>query len=191
MPAGFRNALRGAGKHPELRRVAMLIAPQIGGQRLCCYPRGWPADAYSSELSKIKESPMRRSTLALCILIASLPALGFAGPPKGPVTKWRCEDFLAIEDTYKPQAVYWASAFAKGYKAEAAVIDIEGTEQITPLLIEECLLEPQSSFWQRLKTQWYQRAAAPKAGIKGTEQTQPGIRGGRIAPAPALPGPRP
>ena len=134
---------------------------------------------------------MKRPTFTLCILIASLPALGVAGSPKSPVTKWKCEDFLAIEDTYKSQAVYWASAFAKGYKAEAAVIDIEGTEQITPLLIEECILEPQSSFWQRLKARWYQRAVAPKHGIRGPEQTQPGMRGARIAPAPALPGPRP
>jgi len=34
--------------------------------------------------------------------------------------------------------VYWAVAYAKGGKPQAAVLDIDGTEQITPVLIANC-----------------------------------------------------
>jgi acid stress chaperone HdeA len=70
-----------------------------------------------------------------------------------PLGKMSCEDFLAVEDSMKPKVVYFAVAYAKGGKPEAAVLDIEGTEKITPLLIEECKAAPKESFWKKVKAE--------------------------------------
>lgn len=86
--------------------------------------------------------------------VASLLAGGaFAQSPKKPLGKMTCEDFLAVDDSLKPKVVYYAVAYAKGGKPEAAVIDVEGTETITPLLIEECKAKPKESFWQKVKAE--------------------------------------
>jgi acid stress chaperone HdeA len=78
---------------------------------------------------------------------------GFAESGKKPLGKMTCEDFLAVDDTFKPKVVYYAVAYAKGGKPEAAIIDVEGTEKITPLLIEECKAKPKESFWQKVKAE--------------------------------------
>ena len=70
-----------------------------------------------------------------------------------PLGKMTCEDFLALDETVKPKAVYFAVAYAKGGKPEAAVLDVEGTEKITPLLIEECKTAPKESFWKKVKAE--------------------------------------
>ena len=85
------------------------------------------------------------------MLASAMPT--FAESGKKPLGKMTCEDFLAMEDTIKPKVVYWAVAYAKGGKPEAAVIDVEGTEQITPALIEECKTVPKESFWQKVKAE--------------------------------------
>jgi acid stress chaperone HdeA len=53
----------------------------------------------------------------------------------------------------KPKAVYFAVAYAKGGKPEAAVLDVEGIEKITPLVIEECKAAPKESFWGKVKAE--------------------------------------
>jgi acid stress chaperone HdeA len=86
--------------------------------------------------------------VAASLLAGATGAFGEAA--KKPLGKMTCEDFLAVEDTYKPKVVYYAVAYAKGGKPEAAVIDVEGTEKITPLLIEECKAKPKESFWKKV-----------------------------------------
>ena len=73
-----------------------------------------------------------------------------ANKPLGKIT---CEDFLALDESVKPKAVYFAVAYAKGGKPEAAVLDVEGTEKITPLIIEECKAAPKESFWKKVKAE--------------------------------------
>ena len=74
--------------------------------------------------------------------------------PKKALSEWTCEDFLAVDDTFKPKVVYWATPLAKGGKPEASVVDIEGTESVVPIVIEECQKSPKASFWQKLKAEW-------------------------------------
>jgi acid stress chaperone HdeA len=70
-----------------------------------------------------------------------------------PLGKMTCEDFLAVDDSFKPKLVYFGVAYAKGGKPEAAVLDVEGTEKIMPMLIEACQAQPKASFWQKLKAE--------------------------------------
>ena len=96
--------------------------------------------------------------VAIAVVAAALTAsstLAFAqsGAAKKPLGKITCEDFLAVEDTFKPKVVYWAVAYGKGGKPEAAVLDVEGTEQVVPVIIEACKKAPKESFWQKLKAE--------------------------------------
>ena len=87
------------------------------------------------------------------LMASSTLAFAQSGGPKKPLGKMTCEDFLLVEDTFKPKVVYWAVAYGKGGKPEAAVIDVEGTEKVIPVLVEACKKAPKESFWQKLKAE--------------------------------------
>jgi acid stress chaperone HdeA len=104
-----------------------------------------------------KEMEMRMNRLVIGGVVAAALLAGttgaFADSATKPLGKMTCEDFLAVDDSFKPKLVYYTVAYAKGGKPEAAVIDVEGTEKITPLLIEECKAKPKASFWQKVKAE--------------------------------------
>ncbi len=91
---------------------------------------------------------------AAALMAGSTLAFAQSGAAKKPLGKMTCEDFLAVEDTFKPKVVYWAAAYGKGGKPEAAVLDVEGTEQVVPVIIEVCKKAPKESFWQKLKAEF-------------------------------------
>jgi len=90
--------------------------------------------------------------IAAAVLMAGA-ASTFAQTSHKPLGKMTCEDFLAVDDTFKPKVVYWAVAYAKGGKPEAAVLDVEGTDKINAALIEDCKAKPKESFWQKVKAE--------------------------------------
>jgi hypothetical protein len=86
------------------------------------------------------------------VQMAAGPAKAAGKPaPKKPLSRMTCEDFLALDETFQPKVVYWAVAYGKGGKPEAAVLDVEGIETIIPSLVEECKKAPKASFWQKVK----------------------------------------
>jgi acid stress chaperone HdeA len=106
------------------------------------------------------ETVMKPMHILIPVLLAGVAAPAAAETKtsaaeiKKPVTEWTCREFIALGDQYKPNAVYWASAYAKGGEPEASELDIAGTEQITPGIVQDCEREPESSFWQKLKAAW-------------------------------------
>jgi acid stress chaperone HdeA len=93
-------------------------------------------------------------TAAVVALIASSTlALAQTSAPKKPLGKLTCEEFLAYEETFKPKVVYWAVAYGKGGKAEAAMLDVEGTEKVIPVIIEKCKAAPKASFLKTVKSE--------------------------------------
>ena len=66
--------------------------------------------------------------------------------------KMSCEEFIALDDTVKPKVVYWAEGFNRKGNPEDAVVDIEETDRLVPVLVEECSKAPKKSFWSRVKT---------------------------------------
>jgi len=98
---------------------------------------------------------MQLKQIALTGLVIGSVAIPAAGANnKKPVTQWTCADFLAVEDQYKPKVVYAATAYSKAGKPEGEVIDIEGTEKVTPMIITVCEGAPRASFWEKLKAEW-------------------------------------
>jgi acid stress chaperone HdeA len=113
---------------------------------------------------------MNLKHVALSLAVAAVATTATAADTKKPVAQWTCQDFLAVDDQFKPKAVYWATAYAKGGKPEASVLDIEGTEKVTPMIIDECTKAPQASFWQKLKSEWKKVVAETKAEAKKIEK---------------------
>lgn len=87
--------------------------------------------------------------LASCILAAQAAS----ADTKKPVSKWTCEEFLTVQDDFQPKVVYWATAKAKSGKPDS-VVDIEGTEKVVPMIIDDCKKAPSDSFVTKLRNAW-------------------------------------
>jgi acid stress chaperone HdeA len=70
-----------------------------------------------------------------------------------PLGKMTCEDFIALDDNFKPKMVYWAVAYGQGGKPESAGVNVEGTEKIIATLGEACKKAPKESFWEKVKAE--------------------------------------
>ncbi len=72
---------------------------------------------------------------------------------KKPLNKITCQEFLITAADFQPKMVYWAVGHAQKGTPEHAIVDIQGTEKIVPMVISECQKEPNASFWQKVKTE--------------------------------------
>lgn len=98
---------------------------------------------------------MRKQLLVLGVVgLSAIATLAQAADHKQPVSKWTCEDFLAVNEKFQPAAVGFAEALNKNGKPEEAVMDVDGTVKITPMVIEACKKDPSSSFSAKLKSIW-------------------------------------
>ncbi len=115
---------------------------------------------------------MKLHYLIFSIAILSIPTLVTAEdknniPPQKPITKWTCEEFVAIGEEFKPKAIYWASAHARGGKKHKSnILNIEGTEKVIPIVIDECTQQPKATFWDKLNTAWHKVDSEAKAAAK-------------------------
>ncbi|KMM85159.1 HdeA/HdeB family protein [Pseudomonas taetrolens] len=88
------------------------------------------------------------------VSLAALSTLAQAADTKQPVSQWTCEDFLAVDDSFKPTAVGLGEVVNKSGKVEDAVLDVDGVEKITPLIVTACEKDQKTSFVQKLKEEW-------------------------------------
>ncbi|GAB2883188.1 acid-activated periplasmic chaperone HdeA [Microbulbifer echini] len=109
---------------------------------------------------------MKSTYYILPLVIASLAASAALADkhPKKPAKDWTCADFLAIDDEFKPKAVYWAAAYSKRGKEEGDMLDIDGTEKVTPMIITACTKAPKESFWAKFKDEWHKMGRHDKSG---------------------------
>jgi acid stress chaperone HdeA len=108
--------------------------------------------------------------VAATLAAAALPAAA-AAPGNKPLGQWSCEEFLAVNDQVKPKVVYWATAYGKGGKPEAAVLDIDATETVTPAIIDSCTKAPKEPFWKTVKAEWAKLEKAAAKDVKAAEKT--------------------
>ncbi len=73
---------------------------------------------------------------------------------KKPLSTMTCEDFVGLDESFQPQAVYWAVAYGKNGQPEAEAVDVEGIETVIPYVVEECKKAPKESFWQKVKAEF-------------------------------------
>jgi hypothetical protein len=65
--------------------------------------------------------------------------------------KMKCSDYVVLDDVVKPKVVYWAEGFDKAGKATDAVVDIDETDRLVPVLVQECKETPKLTLWERIK----------------------------------------
>ena len=65
-----------------------------------------------------------------------------------------CEEFLSYDEVTRPQIVYWSEGMNRKGKPETAAIDVDRTNSLVPVLVEECRKEPQTSYWAKLKQEF-------------------------------------
>jgi hypothetical protein len=95
-----------------------------------------------------------KSTVTMAVLSGVLlsttmitPVLAATHKP----AKMTCEEFVALDDMVKPKVVYWAEGFNRKGKPVDAVVDIDATDKVVPILVDECQKTPKASFWQKIK----------------------------------------
>jgi hypothetical protein len=62
----------------------------------------------------------------------------------------KCDEFVALDDVVKPKVVYWAEGYNKKGKQEG-LIDVKETDDLVPVLVDECKQTPKLSLWQKFK----------------------------------------
>jgi acid stress chaperone HdeA len=71
------------------------------------------------------------------------------GKKKIKPTKMTCEEFAAVDDTVKPEAVYWAEGYNAGVKQDVAgQVDLE---RDIGVVVVECKQAPKERFWTKVK----------------------------------------
>ncbi|WBX86818.1 acid-activated periplasmic chaperone HdeA [Achromobacter mucicolens] len=77
-------------------------------------------------------------------LIGSLTfsVIGQAADAKKPLGMWQCQDFLDVQESFRPVVVSYAEALNNKGKPEEAVVDIEGISTRTPMLVKQCNENP-------------------------------------------------
>ena len=91
------------------------------------------------------------AVVATTLFASSTVAFGQSSTSKKPIEKMTCEEFVGLEDSFKPNAVSWAIAYGANGKPESAGVSVEGIQQIVPVVIEACQKTPKESFWQKVK----------------------------------------
>jgi acid stress chaperone HdeA len=90
---------------------------------------------------------------AATLMAGSTGAFAQSSDAKKPVGKMTCEDFLGIEDSFKPKVVYWAVARSQSGKPESAGVNVAGIEKIVPVIVEGWKKAPKESFWEKVKAE--------------------------------------
>ncbi|WP_318558391.1 acid-activated periplasmic chaperone HdeA [Providencia stuartii] len=68
-----------------------------------------------------------------------------------PVSQWKCEDFLVIDDNFYPTAIGAAEIVTQKGKVEDPTLNISGIETATPLIVDACKKAPKESFIQKVE----------------------------------------
>ena len=95
-----------------------------------------------------------RSTVTLAVVSGVLLSTSVISPLWAATHKpetMTCEDFLVLDDVVKPKVVYWAEGFNRKGKATDAVVDIDATDKLVPVLVTECKQTPKETFWEKIK----------------------------------------
>ena len=96
----------------------------------------------------------KKIKVAPAVTPAAAPTPAHHAAAKKPLPKMTCEDFIGLDESFKPKAVYWAVAYGKNGHPEAEEVDVVGVEKVVPIVIEECQKAPKETFWQKVKAEW-------------------------------------
>ena len=103
-------------------------------------------------VAECKKAPTVSMFTKVADLVAARTMAGSPPPASAPrPTKLSCEDFVALDDFVKPKVIYWAEGFTANGKPIDSVVDVDNTDKLVPVLVQECKQTPKASFWTALK----------------------------------------
>ena len=73
------------------------------------------------------------------------------------VEKITCKQFNALEESFKPQAVAYAVEYTTKGKVKDPMIDVAGTERVTPVVIRECKTRTSEPLLARIKAAFHRK----------------------------------
>ena len=76
-----------------------------------------------------------------------------------------CQEFLSLDEVTRPKVVYWAEGLNHKGKPEDAVVDIDATNRIVPVIVQACQAAPRASLWQKMDAAWHRIEADVKRNI--------------------------
>ena len=94
-----------------------------------------------------------KSTITVAVLSGVLMSAGMTLPALAATHKpatMTCEEFVALDGVIRPKVVYWAEGFNHKGKPDDAVVDIDATDRLVPILVDECQETPKASFWDKI-----------------------------------------
>jgi acid stress chaperone HdeA len=106
---------------------------------------------------------------------AAAPTTAPAAPATAPATapakalkpgQIKCEDFLMYDDVTRPQIVGWSEGAVHKGKPGDEVFDVERTNTLVPILVEDCTREPKASYWQKFKAEWHSEFGKKPASVQ-------------------------
>lgn len=71
------------------------------------------------------------------------------------IEKITCRQFNALDETFKPQAIAYAVDYTKKGKIKVPIIDVAGTERITPVVIRDCKTRVSEPLMARIKAAFH------------------------------------
>jgi acid stress chaperone HdeA len=98
---------------------------------------------------------MQRKMIVIAALMLTASSMALAAGSTGKkVSEWTCEDFLAVDESFRPTAVGIGEMVNRKGKVEDQVVDVDGIAAVTPELVQVCGKEPKASFLTKLKAEW-------------------------------------
>jgi hypothetical protein len=154
------NALPAAGKTvnpPKMTCEEFLALSDEVQPRAVAWLDGYSASGKLKE-QDIAEVDVDRETETLVVLCKQDPKVTFwdkikahlpGGKKKVKPTKMTCDEYVALDDSIQPEAVYWAAGYEAGVKKQAVdVVDLERDINVVEI---ECKQAPKEPFWSKVK----------------------------------------
>ena len=110
------------------------------------------------ERHPMKVRPTAVGIVAAVLMTGSALVLAEANTPRKPIRAMTCHDFLLIEDAVKPEIVYWVATSGESDQPQSAVIDVDDSDKIVPVVVEACRQSPSESFWQKVRAEASQKS---------------------------------
>jgi acid stress chaperone HdeA len=109
------------------------------------------------------------STIVAVSLAGACSAFAASPPIPPPASKhsagMTCEEFLSLDSVERPKVVYWAEGLKHKGKPQNAAVDIVTTDQVVPIIVDQCTLTPHASFWEKVDASWQQLERSVKSHL--------------------------
>jgi acid stress chaperone HdeA len=74
-----------------------------------------------------------------------------AGMHKAKPTKMTCQEYVDMQQTDRPELVYWADGYNRRAKVKEGAVDEVDLERDVAVIYEDCQQAPKESLWAKLK----------------------------------------